>query len=71
MNVTCESCGHKMEVEVEAGNGMKKKWDTKEMLPDDVLNFGKFKGRTLREAYEEDPDYYEWLISNKVISLTE
>lgn len=31
---------------------------------DDVLNFGQFKGFTVREAAEENPQYLLWCIEN-------
>lgn len=27
---------------------------------DDVLSFGRYKGRTIREMLEDDPDYLTW-----------
>lgn len=69
--ITCENCGHTMQVKAPKGKNNEKKWDTKEMTFDDAISFGKHKGRVLRDIVDEDYDYYEWLIENKVISVAE
>ena len=28
------------------------------------INFGKYKNRTLKEIYKEDPNYFEWIALN-------
>src|SRR5690606_8901956 len=33
--------------------------------PDDVLNFGKNQGESLKEVYKYQPSYIEWAIINK------
>ena len=37
---------------------------TQEEADSYTLTFGKFKGKTLKEVYEEKPDYIEWLLGN-------
>ena len=69
--ITCENCGHTMEVKVPKSNGNNRKWETKTMTFEEELPFGKHKGRVLRDIVDEDYDYYEWLIENKVISVAE
>lgn len=34
-----------------------------------VINFGQFKGRTIREIIEQDPRYVNWLIEEKKMFL--
>lgn len=53
-----------------------KKEPTQEEANNYKLNFGKFKGKTLKEVQEEKPDYIDWLLGNakdeymiKLISL--
>lgn len=41
-----------------------KKEPTKEEADNYKLNFGKFKGKTLKEVEEEKPDYIDWLLGN-------
>ena len=36
----------------------------KVLSPDDVLTFGKYKGKTLREIHKEDPNYLTWVSQN-------
>lgn len=38
---------------------------TKIYMPNDVLDFGKNKGLALREIYQFEPTYIEWLIINR------
>lgn len=37
----------------------------KVLSPDDILSFGKYKGKTLREIHQEDSNYLIWLSQNK------
>lgn len=41
-----------------------KKEPTKEEADSYKLNFGKFKGKTLKEVESEKPDYIDWLLGN-------
>lgn len=41
-----------------------KKEPTQEEANNYKLNFGKFKGKTLKEVQEEKPDYIDWLLGN-------
>ena len=34
------------------------------LAPDYVLTFGKYKGRTLQEVYQENPGYLVWAENN-------
>ena len=38
-------------------------------LPDFVMPFGKYKGKTLSEISEADPSYIVWLSDNNVLSI--
>lgn len=42
--------------------------DTKELTLEDAeeykINFGKYSGKTIKEIYEEKPEYVEWLMNN-------
>lgn len=38
-------------------------------LPDFVMPFGKYKGKTLSEISEVDPSYIVWLSDNSVLSI--
>ena len=38
--------------------------DNKKMNFDTVLNFGKYKGDTIREVYERDASYLQWCLEN-------
>ena len=46
----------------------------KRLLPDDVLPFGKYKGQTIRQIYENDAKYLRWVMDNTsdyIIDLSE
>ena len=38
--------------------------DIKVWKPEDELTFGKYKGKSIRYIYENDPKYLSWLIQN-------
>ena len=37
---------------------------------EDVLDFGKYRGKTLTEVIKLDPDYVLWLLDREVIDIT-
>jgi len=34
------------------------------ITPDDVITFGKYKGRTYKDVIKDDPDYIKWALYN-------
>ena len=48
----------------EVANAMQNQNVTQTEADNYTLTFGKYKGKTLKEVYEEVPQYIEWLISN-------
>ena len=38
---------------------------------DDVLRFGKYRGRTMSEVLSEDPDYLNWLADEEIVDFSE
>lgn len=48
----------------EVANAMQNQNVTQAEADNYTLTFGKYKGKTLKEVYEEVPQYIEWLISN-------
>lgn len=46
----------------------------KKLYPDDVITFGKYKGKTIKQIFENDSNYILWLIENSkdlIIDLDE
>ena len=39
------------------------------MRPDDKINFGKHKGKKLKEVMKDDPSYVKWAIEEKIIKI--
>ena len=61
----------------EVQNAINNQVITKEEAEEYTLTFGKYKGKTLKEIYEEDEQYIDWLLDNstderihKIIELT-
>lgn len=48
----------------EVANAMQNQEVTQAEADNYVLTFGKYKGKKLKELYEEEPNYIEWMISN-------
>ena len=48
----------------EVANAIQNQEVTQEEADSYTLTFGKHKGKTLKEVYEETPDYIEWMINN-------
>jgi len=38
----------------------------KRLHPDDILTFGKYRGQTVRDVFENDANYIAWLIANSI-----
>ena len=61
----------------EVANAIQNQEVTKEEAEEYVVDFGKYKGKTIKEIYEEDKQYIEWMLGNtnndriiKIIELT-
>lgn len=48
----------------EVANAMKNQEPTQEEADEYKLTFGKFNGKTLKEVYDERPQYIDWLLEN-------
>ena len=61
-------CGFGIDVSVasaeEVANAIQNQTVTQEEADSYKLPFGKHKGKTLKEVYEEAPDYIEWMLGN-------
>jgi hypothetical protein len=61
-------CGFGIDVSVasaeEVANAIQNQEVTQEEADTYKLTFGKHKGKTLKEVYEEAPDYIEWMVGN-------
>ena len=61
-------CGFGIDVSVasaeEVANAIQNQEPTQEEADTYTLAFGKYKGKTLKEIYEEDDQYIEWLLGN-------
>ena len=74
-------CGLGIDVSVasaeEVANAIQNQEVTKEEAEEYVIDFGKYKGKTIKEVYEKDKQYIEWMLGNtnsdriiKIIELT-
>jgi hypothetical protein len=61
----------------EIANAIQNQEVTKEEAEEYVIDFGKYKGKTIKEVYEKDKQYIEWMLGNtnndriiKIIELT-
>ena len=61
----------------EVANAIQNQEITKEEAEEYVIDFGKYKGKTIKEVYEKDKQYIEWMLGNtnndriiKIIELT-
>lgn len=61
----------------EVANAIQNQEVTKEEAEEYVIDFGKYKGKTIKEVYEKDKQYIEWMLGNtnndriiKIIELT-
>jgi hypothetical protein len=74
-------CGLGIDVSVasaeEVANAIQNQEVTKEEAEKYVIDFGKYKGKTIKEVYEKDKQYIEWMLGNtnsdriiKIIELT-
>ena len=61
-------CGFGIDVSVasaeEMQNAIQNQIPTQEEADNYKLSFGKYKGKTLKEVYEEDENYIQWLLGN-------
>jgi len=41
------------------------------MALDDIFTFGKHRGEQLEDVIEDDPDYIEWLVQDRIVEFDE